>query len=66
MTRTHYMQELESVRQNLIEMGETTKALLGEALQTVSGGDSDSAERASELEARTDHQLRTIQTNASV
>jgi phosphate transport system protein len=60
MARILYMQELESVRQDLIQMGETTIALLTEAIQTVSGGDSDSAERASELEARTDHQMRTI------
>ena len=60
MARTVYMQELESVRQNLIPMGETTTALLTEAIRTVSGGDSGSAERASELEAKTDHQLRTI------
>jgi phosphate transport system protein len=60
MTRTHYLQELESVRESLIEMGRTTVSLLTEALQTISGADSDSAERASELEARTDHQMRTI------
>ena len=60
MTRTHYLQELESVRESLIEMGQTTVSLLTEALQTISGADSDSAERASELEARTDHQMRTI------
>lgn len=41
-------------------MGETTIALLTEAMHTVSGAGSDSAERASELEAKTDHQLRTI------
>jgi phosphate transport system protein len=60
MARTLYMQELESVRHNLIQMGETTIALLTEAIHTVSGGDSGSAERASELEAQTDHQLRLI------
>jgi len=60
MARTQYMQELESVRQDLILMGETTISLLTEAMRTVSGADSDSAERASELEAKTDHQLRTI------
>lgn len=60
MARTLYMQELESVRQNLIQMGETTIALLTEAIHTVSGDDSGSAERASELEAKTDHQLRMI------
>ena len=61
MARTLYMQELESVRQDLIQMGETTIALLTEAtLAAVSGRDGDSSERASELESRTDHQLRTI------
>jgi phosphate transport system protein len=54
------MQELESVRQNLIQMGETTLALLDEAIDAVSLGGSNSAERASELEAKTDHQLRMI------
>jgi len=60
MARTHYLQELESVRQNLIQMGETTLTLLTEAILAVSGGDSGSAERASELEAKTDHQHRLI------
>jgi phosphate transport system protein len=60
MARTLYMQELESVRQNLIQMGEATTALLAESIQAVSRGDSGSAERASELEAKTDHQLRMI------
>lgn len=60
MARTHYLQELESVRQNLIQMGETTVTLLSEAIRTVSGDDSGSAERASELEAKTDHQHRLI------
>jgi len=60
MTRIHFSQELESVRQDLIQMGETTVSLLGEVLHAVSGDGSASAERASELEARTDHQLRTI------
>ncbi len=60
MARTQYLQELESVRQNLIEMGETTIALLTEAIRAVSGAEDGSAERASELEAKTDHQMRTI------
>ena len=60
MARTHYVHELDSVRQNLIQMGETTLTLLAEAILAVSGGDSGSAERASELEARTDHQHRLI------
>src|ERR1700733_7954573 len=42
MARTLYMQELESVRQNLIQMGEATTALLAESIQAVSRGDSGS------------------------
>jgi len=60
MARTLYMQELESVRKNLIQMGETTTELLTEAIRAISVGDSASAERACELEAKTDHQLRMI------
>ena len=60
MARTLYMQELESVRQDLIQMGEATIALLSEATRTIAGGDAESTERASELEAKTDHQMRTI------
>jgi phosphate transport system protein len=59
MARTQYLQELETVRQSLIKMGETTLALLTEAIRAVSGTEA-SAERASELEAKTDHQMRTI------
>src|SRR5271166_2904682 len=60
MTRIHYGQELESVRQSLIQMGETTLSLLGEALQALADPRPGPVARASELEARTDHQLRTI------
>jgi len=60
MARTQHLQELESVRQNLIQMGETTLALLTEAIRAVSGTEAGPAERASELEAKTDHQKRTI------
>ena len=61
MARIVYIQELEAVRHSLIEMGENTTSLLGEALHAVAGdGSPDCAERASELESRTDHQLRTI------
>ena len=35
MMRTHYVQELESVRQNLVRMGETTLSLLAEALSAI-------------------------------
>ena len=60
MSRTQYFAELESVRRNLIEMGETTLALLDEALHAISAPDPTLAEKASELEAQTDHQHRLI------
>src|SRR5271157_1857207 len=60
MARTHYVSELESVRQNLIEMGETTISLLAEATGAVVNPNSASSARASELEAQTDHQHRLI------
>jgi phosphate transport system protein len=60
MNRYEYAGELESVRQNLIAMGETTIALLAEGLRAVVDPSPDGAERASELEARTDHQHRLI------
>jgi phosphate transport system protein len=60
MMRTRYAGELESVRQNLIAMGETTIALLGEGLRAVADPSPECAEKASELEARTDHQHRLI------
>jgi len=59
MTRQHYVNELESVRRNLVGMGDTTIALLTEAIRTISGN-ANSAARASELEAQTDHQHRLI------
>jgi phosphate transport system protein len=58
--RTQYVNELESVRRNLVEMGETTVSLLNEAIRTVVDPNPESAARASELEARTDHQHRLI------
>jgi len=58
--RTQYINELEAVRKNLIQMGETTLALLGEALQAVANHDRGPSARASELEAQTDHQHRLI------
>jgi phosphate transport system protein len=58
--RSHYVSELESVRQNLIAMGETTIELLAEALQAVVDPNPDSSARASELESQTDHQHRVI------
>src|ERR1700722_6147941 len=60
MMRTRYAGELESVRQNLIEMGETTIQLLAEALRAVVDPSRGRSERASELEAQTDHQHRLI------
>ena len=58
--RTHYVEELESVRQNLIQMGETTISLLAEAIGTVGDPNSGRSVRASELESRTDHYHRLI------
>ncbi|MGP0075439.1 MAG: phosphate signaling complex PhoU family protein [Bryobacteraceae bacterium] len=58
--RKHFLEELEEVRQNLIEMGENTIALLGEANRAIAGANGDTAEHASELEAQTDHQHRLI------
>jgi phosphate transport system protein len=58
--RARYAGELESVRQNLIAMGETTIALLAEALRAVVDPNPGCAARASELEAQTDHQHRLI------
>jgi phosphate transport system protein len=60
MMRARYAGELESVRQNLIAMGETTVALLAEALRAVVDPNPGCAARASELEAQTDHQHRLI------
>jgi phosphate transport system protein len=54
--RTHFFNELESVRQNLVRMGETTLLLLAEALRTVTDPAAGPSERASELEAQTDQQ----------
>lgn len=60
MSRTHYLAELEAVRQNLVEMGETTLALFDEAAGAVLEPNPDRSARASELEAQTDHQHRLI------
>jgi phosphate transport system protein len=60
LLRAHFDAELESVRQNLIRMGETTVALLAEALHAVVDPNPGPAARASELEAQTDHQHRLI------
>ena len=58
--RTRFEEELESVRKNLIQMGETTIALISEALRAVVEPNPDRSARASELEAQTDHQHRLI------
>lgn len=58
--RTHYISELEAVRKNLIQMGETTISLFTEALQAVVDPNHSPSARASELEAQTDHQHRLI------
>jgi hypothetical protein len=56
---------MESVRHNLIRMGETTVSLLGEALRSVMAPNPASLEKASELESQTDHQHRLIHDSAS-
>jgi hypothetical protein len=58
--RTHYVEELESVRENLIQMGETTISLLAKAIGAVADPNSERSERASELESQTDHYHRLI------
>jgi phosphate transport system protein len=60
MSRAHYLAELESLRQNLVEMGETTLTLFDEASSVVADLNLDRTEIASELEAKTDHQHRMI------
>src|SRR6202051_2028623 len=60
MLRAHYIQELESVHQSLVQMGETTLSLLAEALSAIADPRPGPSARASELEAQTDHQHRVI------
>ncbi len=60
MMRVHYVEELESVQQNLVQMGETTLSLLAEALSAIDDPRPGPSARASELEAQTDHQHRLI------
>ena len=60
MSRTQYVMELETVRRHLIRMGETAVSLFEEALRAVAEANSARLERASELEAQTDHQHRLI------
>lgn len=58
--RTHYVEELESVRENLTRMGDATILLLEQAISTVADPNTEPSERASELESRTDHYHRLI------
>jgi phosphate transport system protein len=58
--RTQYITELESVRKNLVQMGETAISLLAGATNAVADPDFGFSARASELEAQTDHQHRLI------
>ncbi len=60
MTRMHYRDELELVRQHLTEMGETTLSIYNEALGAIGKADHQAAEHAQELETQTDHQNRMI------
>jgi phosphate transport system protein len=60
MTRLHYQDELDLVRQHLIHMGETTLALYTEVLRAIGKADHQVAEHAQELETQTDHQNRMI------
>lgn len=60
MTRLRYQDELDLVREHLIQMGETTLALYTEVLGTIGKADYPTAERARELETQTDHQNRMI------
>ena len=60
MSRAQYDEELEAIRQNLLRMGETTELLLREALNVVTEPNAGLLEKASELEAQTDHHHRLI------
>ncbi len=60
MSRTQFQMELESVRQNLVRMGETCIALLHEAARAITDPDPALGVHASELESQTDHQHRLI------
>ncbi len=58
--RTHFVNELEAVRQDVIAMGETTIALLAAVMRAVVNADAEAVSRASELESQTDHLHRMI------
>ncbi len=53
MSRAHYLKELESVRANLVEMGETAVALFDEAIRGLLEPGSIPLAEASELKTRT-------------
>jgi len=58
--RRQFIEELEAVRESLIEMGESAIALCTDANQAVAGANGNTMEHASELEARIDRQHRLI------
>ena len=58
--RTRFDEDLETVRKNLLQMGDTTITLLTEALRAVVEPAPSHSACASELEAQTDHQHRLI------
>ena len=60
MSRLHYQDELDSVRQHLIEMGEGTVTLYSEVLAAIGKADREAAQRAQELETKNDDQNRMI------
>jgi phosphate transport system protein len=60
MSRVHYLRELETARDNMLQMGETTLALLDLALAAILKPEPQCAEQARELESQTDDQNRHI------
>jgi phosphate transport system protein len=60
MSRIRFSMELESVRQNLIEMGETAMTIFRGALQAISAPNPEALAQAKQLEAKTDEQHRLI------
>ena len=60
MSRTQYDEELESIRRNLLRMGQTIESLLAEALNVAAEPSPGLVAKASELEAQTDHYHRLI------
>ena len=61
MNRIQLLADLESVRQNLLEMCQTTLALVDEAVCNILEPHSDHSASVSELEAQRNHQHRLIQ-----